>query len=355
MKILVLGMQILAIYVFARGIWTLPVAWGWKLVAAVLLELGVFDLPVVLFYCHLLPKSLNILFGYACLLLIYLAVVTLVFDIARLCHFPYQHLFLPIVLATAVFAAFVVWRSTWLPTVKQVHLAQAQMPKGYKIVLLTDLQTGPILQRPWVEKVVDKVNALKPNLVVITGDSMDSYTRDGLTHLEPLARLKAPVYMAFGNHEYYYDAQNWRKAFENMGIRVLKNESVVIDNAFVLGGGDWGRGYRDDSGHFVAKTFANAPEGLPKILLSHYPKSFTEAKASNVWLQLSGHTHGGQSYPISWATQLSNQGYLRGLYAEPNAFGTASYLYVSDGTGLWAGMPARFGSTNEITLLTFGE
>ncbi len=346
-------MQVLGIYAFFRGILPLSFATGWKILFGIIIEIGVTAIPVVLFYCSYFPKWLNLLYGYACLLLIYLAVVAVVFDIARICGYGKENLFAKIVMFMAVFAALVVWRSVWQPTVRNVRIFNAEMPQNYKIVQLTDLHTGPILQRAWLEGVVDKVNEINADIVVITGDSLDGYVKDGLPELEPLKKIKAPIYMVFGNHEYYYDADSWREAFENMGITVLRNNSVVLNDAFVLGGGDWGRGYLGKFQHHIADTFAQAPSGLPKILLSHFPKSFAEAKDENVFLQISGHTHGGQSYPINWATQLANDGYLRGLYSETTANGEKAYLYVSDGTGLWAGMPARFGSENEITVFTF--
>ena len=85
---------------------------------------------------------------------------------------------------------------------------------------------------------------------------------------------------------------------------------------------------------------------FPRLLLVHYPIVFDEALKRNVLLQLSGHTHGGMTPPISWITRLFNGGYVHGLYQKEN-----STLYVSDGTGLWTGMPARLGSHNEITVI----
>ena len=213
------------------------------------------------------------------------------------------------------------------------------------------MHTGPVLKKDWVEKIVEKVNRIKPDIVVITGDSMDSHLRSGIDNLLPLKNIESPVYMIMGNHEYFYNASEWIKAFQEMGIKVLKNEHVIIDNNIALGGADWGYGYKNESERNIAKTFKGVPENMPKILLSHYPKSFIEAKNENILLQLSGHTHGGQTFPVNLFVSIANGGYLRGLYAEKNKKGEFSYLYISDGTGLWAGMPARLGSSNEISVI----
>ena len=156
--------------------------------------------------------------------------------------------------------------------------------------------------------------------------------------------------MVFGNHEYYHGPDEWREAFEGMGIPVLVNQSITLENQgqkYVVGGADFGGWIQKNQiSQKLDKTFLDTDETLPRLLLVHYPIAFNEAVKKNVLLQLSGHTHGGMTPPISWATALFNGGYVRGLYQKGKSF-----LYVSDGAGLWAGMPARLGSSNEIVVI----
>ncbi len=91
--------------------------------------------------------------------------------------------------------------------------------------------------------VVEKVNKIPADIVLITGDSIDQTVGYLYQELTPLININKPVYMVFGNHEYYYDAPEWEIAFKNMGINVLTNKSIELQNenhAYLLGGADWG-------------------------------------------------------------------------------------------------------------------
>jgi hypothetical protein len=271
-----------------------------------------------------------------------------------------------------ILAIIAFYRSLSQPGVTNITIYSNKLKKDCKIVQLSDLHAGPVLKKGWVEKVVDEVNKINPDIIVITGDSVDIFVHNGLDYLKSFMNFKSPVYMIMGNHEYYCGALEWIEEFKKMGIKILINNHEIIDDNFVLGGVDWMynskkdlvhsekgentkgapiNNYTYNSEHLIAKTFNGAPENMPKVLLSHYPRSFSEAKKENVLLQLSGHTHGGQTFPANLFVSLANGGYLRGLYKELNSKGEYSYLYVNDGTGLWAGMPARLGSSNEITTI----
>ena len=95
----------------------------------------------------------------------------------------------------------------------------------------------------------------------------------------------------------------------------------------------------------VAKAFAGAPEGVCRILLQHRPWDPRSAAVPGIALQLSGHTHGGMMHGIDrLVARLDNNGFVRGLYQ----MGRRA-LYVSSGTGQWAGFPLRLGVPAEIT------
>ena len=264
---------------------------------------------------------------------------------------------LPIMLiATFLMAVFSVWQALRVPSVKEVKVVLKELPLSWqplRIVQLSDLHIGSGFNGKWLKQVVDKTNALQPDVIVITGDSIDNTVDQLSPQMEPLRQLKAPlgVYMVFGNHEYYYGPDAWEEAFEKMGISVLHQKHVLLRSGaqtVALGGGTWGARYhpkRQDAR--LREIFDGVQSGVPRILLAHYPAVFPAAAQQDVLLQLSGHTHGGMTFPINLITKAFNSGYLRGLYQEDGRF-----LYVSDGTGLWGGLPARIGTQNEITLIT---
>ena len=103
--------------------------------------------------------------------------------------------------------------------------------------------------------------------------------------------------------------------------------------------------YNIEKNKLIDKVFEknHADDNSLKIVLTHHPKAFNKISVKDVFLVLSGHTHGGMTFPISTITKLFNGGYLKGLYQKNN-----SYLYVTSGTSLWSGMMARIGCKNEI-------
>ncbi len=234
-------------------------------------------------------------------------------------------------------------------TIKLTHLPKAV--NGFKIIQLTDLHIGSTLHMRWLEKVVEQTNARRPDLVVITGDLVDGDV-DGLSiELSSLRSLVAPhgVFFVTGNHEYYSGADEWIPVIESLGITVLRNEHSIIGDergAFALLGVDDYNAARMLKGHGpdIEKALKNVPEGMETVLLAHQPREIFRAAEKNIGLMLSGHTHGGQIWPITHLVGLQ-QPYNRGLFAHP---GGRTQIYVSQGTGFW-GPPMRLGTENELT------
>ncbi len=235
--------------------------------------------------------------------------------------------------------------------VKKIRVALSKLPqdlKEYRIIQVSDIHMGPTIGQDFIQTIVREVNALKPDLVAITGDLVDGT----LTQLEgqtaPLKELRARdgVFFVTGNHEYYTgDVDEWLAWLSGIGIRSLRNEHITIRGGFDLAGTDdfsaRGNGHHQD----IPKALEGRGKDKPVILMAHQPRSFHEAKGLGVDLQLSGHTHGGQIYPFTYVVGLF-QPYMAGLYQEGN-----SQLYVSRGTGYW-GPPMRLGSPAEITEIT---
>lgn len=241
------------------------------------------------------------------------------------------------------------------PRVKRVRIPVAGLPEaltGLTIAQLTDVHIGPTIRRPFLDDVVDRVNALAPDLVAITGDLVDGTVEQLGPHVAPLGRLEARygTFFATGNHEYYSGALPWVAFLRDLGIDVLLNEHRVLERGgapFVVAGVcDYTAGqFVPAHAHDPERAVQGAPEGALKLLLAHQPRSALSAAPFGYDLMLSGHTHGGQFVPWNFFVPLQ-QPFVAGLHRVGRM-----WVYTSRGTGHW-GPPLRLGAPSEITLLT---
>lgn len=233
--------------------------------------------------------------------------------------------------------------------VSRVRVAIDRLTKaqaGYRIVQVTDIHVGPTIGREFIEAIVARVNALKPDLVAITGDLVDGSVEELAEHVAPLAKLQAKdgVFFVTGNHEYYSGADAWIAHLATLGVRVLRNERVRIggDEGFDLAGIDDASSRGNGHGPDLAKALRGRDASRACVLLAHQPRGIELADSLGVDLQLSGHTHGGQMIPWNFLVRLQ-QPFVAGLHRLARA-----QIYVSRGTGYW-GPPMRFGVPAEIT------
>jgi predicted MPP superfamily phosphohydrolase len=233
------------------------------------------------------------------------------------------------------------------PRVVRVTVPIADLPSdlaGFRILQLSDLHIGPTIRRRFVDAVVDRANALRPDLVAVTGDVADGLVPDLREHVAPLGRLKSPhgTFFVTGNHEYYWDVRGWIAELKRLGLEVLTNEHRIVQHGAgrLLLAGVTDLSAASDP---VAAA-AGAPPSDVRVLLAHQPRSAFAAQAAGYDLQLSGHTHGGQYFPFNLLVRLF-QPFVAGLHRLESM-----WLYVSRGTGYW-GPPLRLGAPAEITLL----
>ena len=239
------------------------------------------------------------------------------------------------------------------PRIVDVDIPVTDLPKalhGFSIAQISDVHVGPTIKRGFVEAIVALVNGLKTDLIAVTGDLVDGSVQQLSPHTAPLAGLAARhgVYFVTGNHEYYSGERAWTAEIRRLGLRVLKNEHVVLHHdgaSLVLAG------VTDLSAHhFDAAEHSDPIEALrgapsdagARILLAHQPNSAMAAARAGFDVQLSGHTHGGQFWPWNLFVRFF-QPFTGGLYRLKNL-----WVYVSRGTGYW-GPPNRFGVPPEIT------
>lgn len=242
-----------------------------------------------------------------------------------------------------------------LARVVRVDVPIAGLPPalhGFTIVQISDIHVGPTIKRGYVEHIVKAVNALKPDLIAITGDVVDGPVARLATHTQPLGQLTARhgAFLVTGNHEYYSGVDHWVAEFRRIGLSVLMNEHVLLhhdDTPLVVAGvTDYSAGvFNPAQTSNPVAALAGAPANAISLLLAHQPRSAAAAAPAGYKLQLSGHTHGGQFLPWNLFVRLQ-QPFTAGLHRFEDM-----WVYTSRGTGYW-GPPNRLGAPSEITLLT---
>ena len=212
---------------------------------------------------------------------------------------------------------------------------------GFRIVQISDLHVGPNIGRRYVQRVADQTRSLNPDLVVLTGDIVDGPVPRLTPDVEPLTGLPNSFFI-LGNHDCYAGAEQWIAYWRSVGMRVLLNSSEVVSkgSARLLVGG-----VVDPAYDRLRPEIAAAEAADFKLLLAHNPKLAPLGAKAGYHLQLSGHTHGGQFFPWTFAVKLVHAPHVWGLSKEG-----AMTVYVSAGTGTW-GPPVRFGTNPELTLV----
>lgn len=240
------------------------------------------------------------------------------------------------------------------PVVQKVEIYLENLPASFDkftIVQISDLHVGSTIKNSYVAKVVNIANALKPNLIALTGDFVDGRVKDLKDDVAPLAQLKSThgKFFVTGNHEYYSGAEEWINEFSNLGINTLSNEHVLLtnDNEHIILAGvtDYSTiNKKSKNASNPNQAIAGAVPGLIKILLAHQPSSYIEAHKAGFDLQLSGHTHAGQYFPFTLLIRFFHR-YYKGLN-----WHEGMWIYINRGTGYW-GPPLRIGAPAEITLI----
>ncbi|HLL05254.1 MAG TPA: metallophosphoesterase [Myxococcaceae bacterium] len=259
------------------------------------------------------------------------------------------------VLVTGGFVGYGTWSAFNPPAVNDVTVRLPGLPKaldGFTIVQMSDIHVGPVIQRRFMDAVVAQCNALKPDLVCITGDLVDGSVAELGYSVSALSNLRSRYgsFFVTGNHEYYSGDEEWAEALERMGVSVLRNRHVRIgeQNASfdLVGVDDWGaRRSGFDRRYDLEAALAGRDPERAAVLLAHQPSNWREAAKAGMGLQLSGHTHGGQFFPFTLAISAIWE-HDAGLFEEHGR-----HIYVSRGTGFW-GPPVRVAAPPEIVRVT---
>jgi len=219
-----------------------------------------------------------------------------------------------------------------------------------RLVQITDPHISIYRGRRFLPEIVRRIEELKPDVLVCTGDLIDSRFLNIENLADLLKGLNPPLgkFAALGNHDYYVGLDDSLAFHAKAGFRVLRQESARISDGVLLAGVD------DVTGRFTGKpcyddeaAISTGCAGFVSILLKHQPE-LSSAARSNFDLQLSGHTHGGQMFPFNVFVRMFYHA-VRGMYHQE---GDKVRLYVNRGVGTW-GPPFRFLIPPEITLIRF--
>lgn len=263
------------------------------------------------------------------------------------------------IVATGVLAAatvLVVWGVVEARRVPRVRTVEVSIPglgpalDGLRLVVVTDTHFAALDRLRWSERVVDVVNAQRPDIACHAGDLADGSVAKRHAQVDPLGKVEAELgrFYITGNHEYFGDAPGWIDHMRSLGWQPLHNQHVTLrrgDDQLVIAGIDDPTGVGlDGHGPDLPAALAGADPGAPVVLLAHQPKQITDAAAAGVALQISGHTHGGQIWPFHYLVRL-DQPVVAGLSRHGG-----TQLYTSRGTGFW-GPQLRVFAPSEITVL----
>ncbi len=227
---------------------------------------------------------------------------------------------------------------------------------GLRIAVISDIHTGaPFINDRKLQQIVSTTNALNPDLIVLLGDYMSpnswhSHRVEPEVTAAAMKNLKAPlgVYSILGNHDWWYNGEKVRRAFEQEGIKVLEDEATEIkwhDKSFWLVGlADlWTRAQHID------QTIAKAPARATIIALTHNPDIFPRLPQS-VPLLIAGHTHGGQvNLPLIGTPIVPSR--FGQKYTAGQVYENGHHLFITTGIGTSI-LPVRFRVTPEIVILT---
>ncbi len=222
--------------------------------------------------------------------------------------------------------------------------------KELRIALVSDIHLGFIIGNRHASRMVDKINAEQPDIVIFAGDLVDHNPKPVVEENmgENFRRLQAPlgVYAVTGNHEYIGNADEIVNYLSQFGIRFLRDTLIEAGGIQLAG--------RDDKqktffGNIPRKTLDqilhNVRPDEPLILIDHQPTDCDTAEKMGVDLMLSGHTHYGQLFPFKPLTEM-----IYNVKSDLSIRGNTHY-YISPGYGTW-GPPVRLGNRPEIAVIT---
>lgn len=280
---------------------------------------------------------------------LYMTLLLLLFDLLKFAGIGVNHSTLWAFAATAMLliVGYIVHLNP-----KTIHIdikSEKMLGSRLRIVTLSDVHLGYGTGVRMLERYVEMINRHKPDIVVIAGDLIDNSTlpvrEKGMDKI--LRQIDAPkgVYMAPGNHEYISGIEECAELCKMSNITLLRDSTAVIDNKlFIIG--------RDDRSNHRRKELSELLSGCDSsqlsIVIDHQPYELSQSDSLGVDVQISGHTHHGQVWPLSLVTDH--------LYEQSHGYRewSHSHIFVSSGLSLW-GPPFRIGTRGDMAVFDFAQ
>ena len=296
-------------------------------------------------------------------ILLYLVMIFLVLDIGRLVRlipkeWLHSNFYTSVALIIGVFVLFLYGNINYRHKVRHelTVTTEKHLDRPLKLVMMSDLHLGYHNPRRELARWVDMVNAEQPDVVLIAGDIIDMSIRPLMEEdmAAEFRRIKAPVYACLGNHEYYTGEPLAQQFYNDAGIHLLQDTAAVVGDLVIIGRDDRTNRHRKALGKIIRETKSGNSQNKPvtaekySIVLDHQPYHLEQAELLGVDFQLSGHTHYGQVWPISWIEDAMYE----------CAFGShqrgRTQYYVSSGIGIWGGK-FRIGTRSEYVVMNLVE
>lgn len=224
--------------------------------------------------------------------------------------------------------------------------------QAIKLVMASDIHLGSIIGRKRFCKIVNLINNQNPDIVLFPGDMVDEdiapVIKDNLGEALESIKAKWGVFASTGNHEYIGGVEKACSYLERHGVRMLRDQTIKInDLLYIIGRED--RSIQSFTGRNrvpLAALVEDIDHKLPVILMDHQPIRLNEAQENGVDLQISGHTHNGQIWPLNYITTMVYE--LSWGHVKKGE----THYYISSGAGTW-GPPVRLGNSPEIVVIDF--
>ncbi|MCL2132482.1 MAG: metallophosphoesterase [Lentimicrobiaceae bacterium] len=299
-------------------------------------------------------KIFFVLLAFWITILLYLFMISVLLDLVNIaCKLPPNVRGIITLALTVLFIVYGTVNASVI-RVKEISIPIAGLTKEIKAVHISDVHLGNFWGEKRLEKIVDKITKLNPDVVFNTGDMFDSktilYTNPNV--LNPLKKLAVPHYFVYGNHDEQAGIEEVVARMQNAGAIVLQNETAQFGELQIIGLNNM---IQDEKGFDVhanqsVETIKSvmeklpADENRPTIVLHHRPAGMEYLNAKKTDLLLAGHTHAGQLFPFILITKAMYH-YNKGLYHYNDM-----NIYVTAGVGT-AFMPIRIGANSEITVV----
>ncbi len=232
------------------------------------------------------------------------------------------------------------------PVDLQIDKKSEALP-AINIVAASDIHLGTIVGRNRLDGIVAQINGLNPDIILLPGDIVDEDLGPVIKQNlgESLGRLRARfgVFAVTGNHEYIGGVERACAYLADHNVVMLRDQAVKVNGSFYIVGREdrSAEGRRGKGRKSLKELMAGVDKSCPVILMDHQPFQLEDAVSQGVDLQLSGHTHHGQLWPISYI--------IRAVYEVGWGYRKigSTHIYVSNGVGTW-GPPVRIGNRPEI-------